>query len=726
MKFENINNKVTMQTLKLEENDWSSLDAADAKRMVTLFLSARRFEESILQLDKLKLVHGPAHSSIGQEGGAAGCLAGLPRDTMINGTHRAHHQCVAKMINALYDDGFDPSTSARLPSAMRSELGHLMSEILGLSDGWSGGRGGSMHLRREELGIMGTNAIVAGGLPIACGHAFAEKAKGGDAVMVSFFGDGALHQGATHEAMNLAALYDLPLIFFLENNQYAVSMSVAQSTREQELLTRAQAHGIPSIRVDVMNPWAVWHAASWAHQQIREQGGPVFIQADVYRFYHQSSAIPGSAFGYRTKEEEESWRVRDPYDLLRNKLSEHGILAVEQFDAIDNAVSEAVAAAYENCIEGKGSSSRIRPELWPDPKTVDNGLTGDLSEFEGVQFTEIEDFAKEELEEMTLIEAMSRVMGARMREDESIYVFGEDVANMGGGTVGATKGLPAEFPGRIVNTPITENGFCGLAVGAAASGLKPIVELMYSDFFLVAGDQLLNQAGKMRHLFGGKLSVPLVLRSRIPGHEGYGSQHSMDPAGVFALFPGWRILAPSNAFDYVGLMNSALRCQDPVLILEPQELHRSKALVPQGLDHFIPIGKARKVAEGDQLTLLTTLTMVETCRQVAAGLGGGADIVDLRTLSLRDIDYETIGESIRKTGKVAIVEQTTRGASIGAHIADEIQRRFFDYLDQPVKRVTGGWAPPTVSKVLEDAALANEHDVEMVIREMLTDSGLAA
>lgn len=726
MKFENINNKVTIQSVKLEESDWSSLDALDAMRIVTLFLAARRFEESILQLDKLKLVHGPAHSSIGQEGGAAGCLAALPRNTMINGTHRAHHQCVAKMLNALYDDGFDPSTSPRLPETMRTEVWHLMSEILGLSIGWSGGRGGSMHLRREELGIMGTNAIVAGGLPIACGHAYAEKAKGGDAVMVSFFGDGALHQGATHEAMNLAALYDLPLIFFLENNQYAVSMSVAQSTREQELLTRPQAHGIPSIRVDGMNPLAVWHATNWAQQLVREQGGPVFIQADVYRYYHQSSAIPGSAFGYRTKQEEESWRVRDPYDLLRNKLNEHGILAVEQFDAIDSAVSEAITAAYEKCIEGKGSSSRIRPELWPDPETVDNGLTGDLSEFADVQFSEVEDFAKEELEEMTLIEAMSRVVGTRMREDETIYVFGEDVANMGGGTVGATKGLPAEFPDRIVNTPITENGFCGLAVGAAASGLKPIVELMYSDFFLVAGDQLLNQAGKMRHLFGGKLSVPLVLRSRIPGHEGYGSQHSMDPAGVFALFPGWRILAPSNAFDYVGLMNSALLCQDPVLILEPQELHRGKTLVPKHLNHFIPIGKARKVAEGHRLTLLTTLTMVETCRQVTAKLGGGADILDLRTLSLRDIDYESIGESIRKTGKVAIIEQTTRGASIGAHIADEIQRRFFDYLDQPVKRVTGGWAPPTVSKVLEDAALANEHDVEMAINEMLTDSGLVA
>lgn len=725
MRLTAIDNTTPMQRLEIEDADWEKLSAPEAKRLVTLLLAARHFEERILLLDKLNLVHGPAHSSLGQEGGAAGCIAALPVDTMINGTHRAHHQCLAKAINALYDEKFDPVATRRLSENMREETRRMMHEILGLRDGWTGGRGGSMHLRRAKLGIMGTNAIVAGGLPIACGHAFAEKARQGTKMMVSFFGDGAVHQGATHEAMNLAALYRLPLLFFLENNRYAVSMSIEQSTFQTQLLTRPQAHGIPSVSVDGMNPYAVWLAARWAQEQILQHGGPAFIQADVYRFYHQSSSVPGSAFGYRTRDEENQWRQRDPWPQLKRELLARKILNQADLDAIDEATAEAVEAAYQSCVDGSGSAARIRTELWPDVATVDDDLTSDMSEFEGVTFSEIEDFAPQQLESLSFIEAMPRVVRARMQEDDSIYIFGEDVANMGGGTVGATRGLLEQYAHRVINTPITENGFCGLATGAALSGLRPIVELMYSDFFLVAGDQLLNQAGKIRHLFGGTASVPLVLRTRVPGHEGYGSQHSMDPAGVFALFPGWRIVAPSNAFDYVGLMNSALLCNDPVLVIEPQELHRIKGLVPKDCSHYIPIGKARCVAEGSDITLLATLTMVQVCKDVADRLGVSADVIDLRTLSQRDIDYDTIGASVKKTGRVAIVEQTTRGASIGAIIADEIQRRFFDYLDQPVKRVTGRWAPPVVSRALEAAALAGQADVEAAVEAMMADSGLA-
>lgn len=728
MQLQLIEPRTAMHTLQVEEADWQRLGRDGAKRLVTLMQAARRFEEAILKLDKLDLVHGPAHSSLGQEGAAAGCIAGLPGDAMINGTHRAHHQALAKALNALYDTaletGFDPAAGQGLNEAMREEIRAMMFEILGLQNGWTGGRGGSMHLRRAALGIMGTNAIVAGGLPIATGHAFAEKVSGGKRVMATFFGDGAVHQGATHEAMNLAALYQLPILFFLENNRYAVSMSVEQSTRETELLTRPVAHAIPAVRVDGMNPLAVWLAAQWAHEHIQAGNGPAFIQADVYRYYHQSSSLPGSAFGYRSKAEEDAWRGRDPWPFMQRELTTRELLTQAELDAIDAACQAAVDAAVAACIEGQGSSSRIRPALWPDPASVDDHLNSDGREFDGVRFAEIEDFADDELEERTYIETLSRVMGERMAEDERIYVFGEDVANMGGGTVGATKGLPARFPGRLVNTPITENGFCGLATGAALSGLRPVVELMYSDFFLVAGDQLLNQAGKIRHLFNGTASVPLVLRTRIPGREGYGSQHSMDPAGVFTLFPGWRIVAPSNAFDYAGLMNSALRCEDPVLVIEPQELHRRKTRVPKKLDYYIPIGKARVVTHGEQMTLLATLSMVELCRQVCERLGVRADIIDLRTLSPRDIDYDTIGTSLRKTGRIGIVEQTTRGASLGAIIADEIQRRFFDDLDQPVKRVTGRWAPPTVSKVLENAALAGEAEVEALIRELAAHSGL--
>ncbi|NTG04836.1 2-oxoisovalerate dehydrogenase [Agrobacterium rhizogenes] len=723
MRLDNVPMATQMRELAVEETDWESFSAEDAKRLVMLTLACRRFEETILQLDKLGLVHGPAHSSIGQDGAAAGCLAALPNGTKINGTHRSHHNCMSKLLSALYYKDFDPVAVNRMPEDMRREVFAMMSEVLGLRTGWNGGRGGSMHMRKDELGIMGTDAIVAGGMPLAVGVAFADKVRKADTITVTFFGDGAIHQGTAHEAMNLAALYSLPMIFFLENNHYAVSMSVEQSTRETTLLTRPVAHGIAAVRVDGMNPFAVWLATRWAEEHIRENGGPAFIEADVYRYYHQSRPFPGSAFGYRTKDEESEWRARDPIDFLRRELPARGILSAADIDGIDAMVKEAMAWANAEIVEGLGSSTRIREELWPDASDPDVGLVGDLSEFDGVSFTEVEDHRAEDMVEMSLIEAMPRVMGANMAKDDTIYVFGEDVANMNGGTVGATRGLVAQFPNRIINTPITENGFCGLANGAATSGLKPVIELMYSDFALVAADQLFNHSAKIRHLFNGKHSVPLVLRCRIPGTEGYGSQHSMDPSGIFALYPGWRVVAASNAFDYVGLMNTALRCTDPVLVIEHQGLYNRKGPIPKNFDHFIPIGKAKRVAEGNQITLLTTLALVDPCIEVAREMGCSADIIDLRTLSLRDIDYETIGASIRKTGNVAIVEQTTRGTSLGSHIADEIQRRFFDYLDQPVKRVTGGWAAPTVSKVLERAALAGPEDIRDVIASLLHDSG---
>lgn len=218
MKYTPIEMATGMRRLTVDDDDWAGLSTKDAKRLATLVIAARRFEEKILFLDKRGLVHGPAHSSLGQEAGAAGCIAALPIDTMMNGSHRAHHQVIAKAINALYTDNFDPSAYARLRDEMREETRLMLHEILGLKAGWTGGRGGSMHLRRESLGVMGTNAIVAGGLPIACGHGFAEKARGGDRLTVSFFGDGAIHQGTTHEAMHLAALYRLPVLFFCENN----------------------------------------------------------------------------------------------------------------------------------------------------------------------------------------------------------------------------------------------------------------------------------------------------------------------------------------------------------------------------------------------------------------------------------------------------------------------------------------------------------------------------
>lgn len=711
-----------------DAGDWAGIDARQAERMLLTLYGIRRFEEAVLLLDRQGLLHGPGHSSIGQDGGAAGCMTALPADALITGSHRAHHQVIAKLIQATWPDNFAPPAADALPEPMQAEIAAMLAEILGLRSGWSGGRGGSMHLRRDSLGVMGTNAIVAGGLPIGCGIAMAEKRRGTGRPVVAFFGDGATHQGTTHEAMNLAALYDLPILFFLENNRYAVSMTIEQSTRETNLLTRAMGHGIPSLQVDGMDTLAVRRACEWALEQMSEPGrgavrGPVMVQADVYRYFHQSAPVVGSAFGYRTRAEEDEWRARDPVEGFARACIERGVLGAAAVAHLDALASGAVEAAVAACAEGKGSARRLHAALWPDPATVDDGLTGDLSELSGARTAEPEDYAPAQLREMKFIEAMPAVMLAAMRADPEILVLGEDVANMGGGTVGATRGVVAEFPDRVINTPICENGFCGMAAGLAARGLRPVVELMYSDFMLVAADQLLNQIGKMRHLFGGSHPVPLVLRCRIPGPEGYGSQHSMDPAAVFMMYPGWRIVAPSTPFDYVGLMNSALRCNDPVLVLEHQSLHRTTGPVPEALDYCIPFGRARIVRAGRQMTLLCTLTMVAAAREAAEEMGIDAEIVDLRSLALRDIDWPLIGASLARTNNVAILEQSTRGTSIGGLLADEIQRRFFDQLDQPVRRVVGRWAPPTVSRALERAALAGPEDIRRLLSDMLAASG---
>jgi 2-oxoisovalerate dehydrogenase E1 component len=235
----------------------------------------------------------------------------------------------------------------------------------------------------------------------------------------------------------------------------------------------------------------------------------------------------------------------------------------------------------------------------------------------------------------------------------------------------------------------------------------------------VAADQLFNQIGKARHMFGGTSDVPLVLRSKVAMGTGYGSQHSMDPAGIFATAPGWRIVAPSTPFDYIGLMNSALRCNDPVVVLEHVDLYTTAGEVPaDDLDFCLPVGKAAVRREGSDLTVLTYLAMTNHVLEAVESSDVDTEVIDLRWLDRASIDWETIGASIRKTNNVLIAEQGAVGTSYGAWLADEIQRRFFDWLDQPVQRVTGGEASPSISKVLERAAIAQTDEVAAELKKI--------
>jgi 2-oxoisovalerate dehydrogenase E1 component len=589
-----------------------------------------------------------------------------------------------------------------------------------------------MHLQWFEAGALGTNAIVGGGVPMAAGNAWAQKHSGTSDVTVTYFGDGAANIGSVLESLNLTAAWELPLCFFIENNGYAVSTTVEEATGEPRLSARALGFGIPAWRVDGMDPLAVHLALERALSRLRAGEGPVVIEALVYRFFHQNGPFPGSAFGYRTKEEEAAWRARDPLERVAAEMTKLGLIdeagvaavraqAVEAMKAAAAALTEQDPDAGPHGPRTGGSRPpyppgpgvrRIRPSLWPDPAFVDVGIRGDLSEIAGARAVEQPDF-RGELTRGKFIDAVARVMDRRMSADERIVVLGEDVHKLNGGTNGATKGLAKKFPGRVLGTPISENAFAGLGGGLALDGrFRPVVEFMYPDFLWVAADQVFNQIGKARHMFGGRNPVPLVLRTKVAMGTGYGSQHSMDPAGIFATSVGWRIMAPSTPYDYVGMMNTALAIEDPVLVLEHVDLYGTEGDIPAGdLDYQIPFGRAAVRRAGRDVTVLTYLSMVSHAAEAIEQTGIDAELIDLRFLDRASLDWETIGESVRKTNAVLIVEQGGLGTSYGGWLADEIQRRFFDWLDQPVQRVTGGEAAPSISKVLERAAIAQTSDV---------------
>jgi 2-oxoisovalerate dehydrogenase E1 component len=694
--------------------DWKAADPGLLATMLGQLHLIRAFEETVLELAGEGLVHGPAHSSIGQEGGAVGSIVALRSTDAVNGSHRGHHQFLAKALTHVTKGVLD--LGRLVTPEVQEVLQRTLAEILGLAQGYCAGRGGSMHLQWLEAGALGTNAIVGGGVPMAAGNAWAQKHSGTSDVTVAYFGDGAANIGSVLESFNLTSAWRLPLCFFIENNGYAVSTTVEEATGEPRLSGRGPGFGIPAWRVDGMDPLAVHLVMERALARLRAGEGPVVVEALVYRYFHQNGPYPGSAFGYRSKEEEAAWRARDPLDRVAAEMTRLGLIDQAGVAAVRSQAVEAMRLAADALVEpGPGARPgirRIRPELWPDPAFADVGIRSDLSELAGARTVERQDFTGA-LKRGKFIDAVWRVMDRRMGQDERIVVLGEDVHRLGGGTNGATRGLAEKYPGRVLGTPISENAFAGLGGGLALDGrFRPVIEFMYPDFMWVAADQVFNQIGKARHMFGGRNPVPLVLRTKVAMGTGYGSQHLMDPVGIFATSPGWRIMAASTPFDYVGLMNAALAIEDPVLVVEHVDLYGTEGEIPvDDLDYQIPFGRAAVRRAGSDVTVLTYLSMVSHAAEAIERAGIDAELIDLRFLDRASLDWETVGMSIKKTNAVLIVEQGAAGTSYGGWLADEIQRRFFDWLDQPVQRVTGGEASPSISKVLERAAIARTEEV---------------
>jgi 2-oxoisovalerate dehydrogenase E1 component len=346
--------------------DWQAADPALLATILGQLHLIRAFEETVLELAGEGLVHGPAHSSIGQEGGAVGSIVALRSTDGVNGSHRGHHQFLAKALTYVTKGALE--LSALVTPEVAGVLQRTLAEILGLAQGYCAGRGGSMHLQWLEAGALGTNAIVGGGVPMAAGNAWAQRHSGTSDLTVSYFGDGAANIGSVLESLNLAAAWKLPVCFFIENNGYAVSTTVAEATGEPRLSARALGFGITSWQVDGMDPLAVYLVMERAAARLRAGDGPVVIEALVYRFFHQNGAYPGSAFGYRTKEEEASWRDRDPVRRVAAEMIELGLIDADGVAAVRAQAVAAMKVAAAALVE-PWASAASDPNCGPIPRS---------------------------------------------------------------------------------------------------------------------------------------------------------------------------------------------------------------------------------------------------------------------------------------------------------------------------------------------------------------------
>jgi len=332
-----------------------------------------------------------------------------------------------------------------------------------------------------------------------------------------------------------------------------------------------------------------------------------------------------------------------------------------------------------------------------------------------------------------IAEALREAIRGEMRRDERVFCIGEDIAVCGGwgGAFTVTLGLEDEFADRMVNTPISENGFFGVALGAAMMGLRPIVDVQYSDFIFLAMDQVANQIAKMRYMSGGKLTVPLVMRAPV-GVTGRGAQHAQCVEPYFVSLPGIKVVAPATAYDAVGLLRSAVRCDDPVLMFEHKLLYGSKGVraetgavdasseIPEE-DYVVPIGKAAVRRTGGDVTVIGTLLMMHRSLQAAELLekeGIAAEVIDPR--SLVPFDWETVKASVTKTGRVVIVEESPKRGGIGAEIAATLAEEMIEYLTAPVKRVAAPNTPAPFAPPMEKFYVPSVERISQGIREVMS------
>ena len=649
----------------------------------------RVFESRVEELFKAGKLPGFVHTYLGEEAIAAGVCARLGPGDYITSTHRGHGHALAK--------GMSPAA--------------LMAELYGRAEGACRGRGGSMHVADFSLGMLGANGIVGGGFGIAAGAALAARHRGTDHVAVCFFGDGGINKGTFHEALNFASVHRLGVVYVCENNQYAQFTARSRTTSVDDLAVRATAYGMAGATVDGNDVAAVSVAAAEAVQRAREGEGPTLLNMVTYRL---GGHYVGDAEVYRDADEVDEHRRRDPIQRWEEALADRGWLDSESRAAMYQEAEAAVQDAEERAEAGS----------FPDPESaLDDVFTPvPAAGFrrEAVQAAPAGDSDGEaaETRRMTFGQATVDAMGRAMRADDSVVVLGEDIS--WGGNFGQFRGLVEEFASRrVIDMPISEAIIVAVAVGAATAGLRPVASMSFVEFTLGAMDEIVNQASKFRYMFGGQVSVPLVLRASDGVLRSSASQHSSSLEGLFTHLPGLKVVAPSNPADAKGLLRSAIDDPDPVIYLEHKKITAQRGPVPAG-DYRVPLGSAAVARPGADVTVVAYSAMALNALAAAERLasdGIDVEVIDLR--SLVPLDFDTVVQSVARTRRAVVAHEAWRFGGFGAELAAQLHSELFGELEAPVARVGAASAPIPFSPPLEAAVVPGADAVEAAVRTVL-------
>ncbi|MBQ2955042.1 MAG: dehydrogenase [Clostridia bacterium] len=696
---------------------------------------------------------GPAHLSMGQEAAAVGQAFHLDADDFIFGSHRGHSDILAKGLSAIeklsdeelmdimknFLDGktlavvekFEHETVKDL--AIDFLLYGAMAEIFARETGFNRGLGGSMHTFFTPFGIYPNNAIVGGSGTIAMGAALYKRVNRKKGIVIANIGDGALGRGPVLEALNMAGMGQmntlwegdmkggLPVLFNIVNNQYAMGGQTVGETMGYDAPARMGAGFNPNQmhaeRVDGYNPLAVIEAYSRKKELLLKGEGPVLLDVLTYRYAGHS---PSDASSYRTKEEMAAWEAVDPLNTYRAQLIEAGVATAEECDAIIAHVKEVNFRNFKWAIDDELSP---RMNLNADPDAIADLM---FSNGHVEAFTDAKPDVLMPMEENPRVQAIAKkerygidkngkpvsknkvyqVRDAlfeaiidRFYKDPTMVAYGEENRDWGGAFAvyrGLTEAIPYH---RLFNSPISESAIVGSAVGYAMAGGRALVELMYCDFLGCAGDEVFNQMAKWQAMSADIIKMPVVLRVSVGSK--YGAQHSQDWSALVAHIPGLKAAFPVTPYDAKGMLASALAGTDPVIFFESQRVYDyGEQFVKEGVPaeyYEIPFGKADIKRAGSDVTILTFGAVLYRALKAADELkekyGMEAEVIDAR--SLVPFDYDTVLESVKKTGRLVIVTDACERGSFASEVARQITEMAFDELDAPPAVVASrNWITP--------------------------------